>query len=425
VIPTSTESNGSLPEPLEQFEQELAQASDPEAVLERFTKRFPELSESFRKLAEAMAMLQATPVRHAKEEQATQVDSPHPERFGPYRVLRSIGRGGMGEVYEAIEEPLGRHVAIKTLRRESSSATLLPRFDRERRTLARLHHTNVVPIYATGTEGDLLYFAMPYLSGASLAQVIKAARSHESSGNGLASSSFEELIHEAHSRSQSASEQPAAPEPVNVQRVESPIVDTLVRETLPAPVTGPAIHHLSKAYIRTAVQVMATVAEGLHHAHEAGVVHRDLKPANIIVGMDGHAWVLDFGLAALKAGPSGAPMAFAVPLPDSESDDTLTLGPLGTPPYMAPEQHRDGKQADMRSDVWGLGATLYELLVLERAFPTGKSVPIAEPIPPRRLNPQLDRDLEAVVFKTLRKDPSHRYTTAKDLADDLNHWLRR
>ena len=163
-------------------------------------ERFPELAETFRKLAEAMAMLQATQLRQPCESSAWQDEAPHPERFGPYRVIRSIGRGGMGEVYEAVEEPLGRHVAIKTLRRHATSESLLLRFDRERRTLARLHHTNVVPIYATGSEGDLLYFAMPYLAGASLGQVIKTARSHELSGNGLSSSSFEDLVHEAHSK---------------------------------------------------------------------------------------------------------------------------------------------------------------------------------------------------------------------------------
>src|SRR5262249_60635546 len=95
-----------------------------------------------------------------------------PGRFGPYRGVRSIGRGGMGEVYEAVEEPLGRRVAVKTIRRgQATSASLLLRFDRERRTLARLHHTNIVPIFATGRGGDLLYFVMPYLYGASLVEV--------------------------------------------------------------------------------------------------------------------------------------------------------------------------------------------------------------------------------------------------------------
>jgi hypothetical protein len=156
VITTSTDSDSSLPEPLAQFEQELAQASDPGPVLERYRRRYPELAETLGKMAEAMAMLQETPLRQPGEAPASQAEAPRPERFGPYKVVRTIGRGGMGEVYEAIEEPLGRHVAIKTLRRQATSRSLLARFDRERRTLARLHHTNVVPIYATGSEGDLL-----------------------------------------------------------------------------------------------------------------------------------------------------------------------------------------------------------------------------------------------------------------------------
>ena len=296
-------------------------------------------AETLRKLAEAMAMLQATPLRHAGDAKAQQADVPLPERFGPYRVLRSIGRGGMGEVYEAIEEPLGRHVAIKTLRRQATCESLLRRFDRERRTLARLHHTNIVPIYATGSEGDLLYFAMPYLSGASLGQVIKTARSHELSGNGLSTSSFEDLVHEAHSKTQSASDQPAAP--------GSELPGSPAGDAPSATVPSSGTHHLSKAYIRTAVQVMATVAEGLHHAHEAGVIHRDLKPANIIVEADGHAWVLDFGLAALKATSASAPLAFAVPLPPSESDATLTIGPAWHAPVHGPRAaHR--RQAGQR-----------------------------------------------------------------------------
>jgi serine/threonine protein kinase/WD40 repeat protein len=411
----STESETSLPEPLAQFEQELLRASNREAVLERYTQLHPELGETLGRIAEAMAMLQAAPLRHDGEAQAAPLEATHPARFGPYKVVRSIGHGGMGEVYEAIEEPLGRHVAIKTLRRHATSENLLQRFDRERRTLARLHHTNVVPIYATGSEGDLLYFAMPYLSGASLGQVIKTARSHELTGNRLASSSFADLVHEAYSKSQSASEQPVAPGPTAPEELRD-ASDTA---------SSSAPRQLSKAYIRTAVQVMANVAEGLHHAHEAGVIHRDLKPANIIVEEDGHAWVLDFGLAALKTGQADGPLAFAIPVSGSERHAPLTVGPLGTPPYMAPEQHTNGKQPNARSDVWSLGVTLYELLTLQRAFHDRHAVIETEPPPPRQLTPTLDGDLEAVVLKALRKDPAHRYATAQALADDLNHWLNR
>ncbi len=399
-------SESSIPEPLQQFEQELLDAPDPKAVLAKYQSLYPELAESLRELAEAVQMLQETPSQPASEFASPGSDSNAPKRFGPYRVIRAIGRGGMGEVYEAVEEPLARRVAVKTIRRsQSTSAMSLLRFDRERRTLAKLHHTNIVPIFATGCEGELLYFAMPYLSGASLGQVIKTALSRgSSSGNALSSSSFEQLLQEAHSRSQSPSENPAqagAMEPKPAAPGEIQTTDAGSPRCAVSPVSdrGPAPPVLSKTYIRTAVSVMAAVAEGVHHANGAGVVHRDLKPSNIMVETTGHAWVLDFGLASLKTAShegASAPVAFAIP---AESDASLTAGPIGTPPYMAPEQHQDSTQADARADVWGLGATLYELLTLQRAFPTGRSVLEDEPKSPRALNPHLDRDLEAVVLK--------------------------
>ncbi len=423
-------SASSDPELLGRFEQELLAAPDPQVVLERFQSLHPEMAETFRELAEAVQMLQETPFRPAAETASAGAESTSPARFGPYRVIRAIGRGGMGEVYEAVEEPLARRVAVKTIRRsQSTGATSMARFDRERRTLAKLHHTNIVPIFATGCEGELLYFAMPYLSGASLGQVIKTALSHGSSGSPLSNSSFEQLLQEAHSRSQSASERttpPVAVAPQPAAPAEVQAVDAGSPGRAPSSVSAgdAGMPLLSKTYIRTAVAVMTAVAEGVHHAHEAGVVHRDLKPSNIMVETGGHAWVLDFGLASLKKATHdgvAAPVAFAIP---AEPDASLTAGPIGTPPYMAPEQHRDGTQADARTDVWGLGATLYELLTLQRAFATGRSVLEDEPKSPRQLNPHLDRDLEAVVLKALRKDPAHRYATAGALADDLNRWLR-
>jgi serine/threonine protein kinase/WD40 repeat protein len=420
----STDSESSVPEPLQRFEQELLQAPDPKALVERYQALYPELAENFRELAEAIDMLQAAPLRHPAEAGDARAEANGPTRFGSYRVVREIGRGGMGEVYEAIEEPLGRRVAVKTIRRsQTASASSLIRFDRERRTLALLHHTNIVPIYATGSQEDLLYFAMPYIAGASLAQVVKTARSHALPHNGLSSSTFEDLLCEARSRTQSSEEDPAPPD-----QAEPPAAtDGATEQAGPLQsiaTDASAPQRLSSQYVRTAVQLMAAVAEGLHHAHEAGIIHRDLKPSNIMVQTGGHAWVLDFGLATLRATGGDGPGAVAVPLSGAESDATLTVGPVGTPAYMAPEQHQDGKNAHVRSDVWGLGVTLYEVLTLRRAFHSGEAVLKTEPNPPRQLNPEIDRDLEAIVLKSLRKDPEERYRTSLDMARDLNRWLR-
>jgi serine/threonine protein kinase/WD40 repeat protein len=410
VKQNSTPSDGSISGPLEQFEQRMNQAADPNAVLEEFQRQYPDLAETFGKLADAMAMLQPTslPDGASAWTQASQAKTRPPDRFGPYKVIRSIGRGGMGDVYEAVEEPLGRRVAVKTLQRHATNPSLLLRFDRERRTLARLHHTNVVPIYATGSEGDLLYFAMPYLSGASLGQVIKTARSQELSNKRLTGSSFEDLVQEAHSRSQSASNTPGATEPAGDP---------------PAPDNASLRRHLAKDYIRTAVQVMATVAEGLHHAHEAGIVHRDIKPGNIIVELDGHAWLLDFGLASLRANTTAGPLAFPIESLASEADASMTVGMLGTPGYIPAEQQVDARRADDRSDVWALGVTLYELLTLRRAFRDNQAIREVEPTAPRRLSPSVDRGLEAILLKALCKDPAGRYSSAQAFANDLNHWL--
>ncbi len=265
---TSADSSSSVPELFQHFEQELLQAADPHVVLERYLSLHPELAETLRELAEAVQMLQAAPFGQAPKDGAIRGESARPTRLGPYRVVRSIGRGGMGEVYEAVEEPLGRRVAVKTIRRsQTTSPGLLLRFDRERRTLAKLHHTNIVPIFATGYEEDLLYFAMPYLSGASLGQVIKTARSHKSPGAGLSSSSFEELLKEAHSRSQSVSEAPIVagptePRVVTLGNAPPAAAESPAGPSPTIPAQGPSAHLLSKAYVRTAVQVMAVVGRG-------------------------------------------------------------------------------------------------------------------------------------------------------------------
>src|SRR5262249_20363780 len=150
---------------------------------------------------------------------------------------------------------------------------------------------------------------------------------------------------------------------------------------------------------------VADAADAIHHAHEKGVIHRDLTPANLMTDAGGHVWVLDFGLAGYLADGAAAPADEA---PAVDPDLSLPGATMGTLNYMAPEQ-LEGR-ADGRTDVWGLGAVLYELLTLRRAYggPAGGTGPghesgydrrrreLAAPlVPPRRLAPRLPRDLEA------------------------------
>ncbi len=431
---------------------DLGGAADKAAVVADYCARYPDLADKIRDLAHVGQVLGDTTswgdVPPGDEEQggsATSDSAPHPSRFGPYRVLRSIGRGGMGEVYEAEEEVLHRRVAVKTIRRsKATDPGLLERFDRERQVLARLHDTHIVPIFATGQEGDLLYFAMPYIPGVALNQFIRTAQRHSHDAANSPLPSFEALVNEARSKTTSA----AKPD------VEQPGPDRATADPPPsagASTSGNGRTSLPLPYLRAVVATMADAAEALHHAHEDAIIHRDVKPSNIMVEPSGQTWVLDFGLAHLRKGAAGHDSndghagAADNPPPDPVADSepvhpesrSLTAGTLGTIPYMAPEQIWNGHgqaqasdtntdpdlKIDARTDVWGLGATLYELLTLHRAFKDRDQIIHAEPARPRTHVPDLPRDLEAVCLKALNKDPEHRYPTARGLAEDLRHWL--
>jgi serine/threonine protein kinase len=161
-----------------------------------------------------------------------------------------------------------------------------------------------------------------------------------------------------------------------------------------------------------AVQLVATVADALHHAHGKGLVHRDVKPGNILIDADGNAYLVDFGLA-LREEDIGKGPKFA-----------------GTPAYMSPEQARsEGHRVDGRSDIFSLGIVLYELLVRQHPFPANSKVEVLnliathEPRPPRQSNDRIPKELERICLKALAKRPTERYTTATDFAEDLNLFL--
>jgi serine/threonine protein kinase len=310
------------------------------------------------------------------------------KRLGDFEGLREIGRGGMGIVYEAVQTSLGRRVALKVL---GSGLGLTPkavdRFRREAAAAARLHHTNIVPVYSTGEECGIHFYAMELIDGPSLDSVIRQMRGGECNDT--------------------KTEPPANFDDTGPYVPES----STPSPTSPSSGIGSSVDRFD----RTA-RMISDVADALQHAHQQGVTHRDIKPSNLLLSSDGRLSVTDFGLARMLELPGM----------------TVTGEFVGTPAYMSPEQVAAGRiPVDHRTDIYSLGATLYELLTLRRPFSAdGRDRLLAmvvhkEPRAPRSIESRIPRDLETICLKSLEKDPDRRYQTAKELADDLRRYINR
>ncbi len=304
-----------------------------------------------------------------------------PDRLGDFRIVRELGRGGMGVVFEAVQESLGRSVALKVLARH---AQLEPgrreRFVREAQAAAKLHHTNIVQVFGVGEQDGLPYYVMQLIPGCGLHAVVGEWRARA----GKAASAHRETVAKNPGTEPDAASGPAT--------------------------AGGEVRAPNSGDWRFVAEVGLQTANALHYAHKHGVLHRDVKPANLI--LDGETvWVADFGLAKLM----------------NADGLTATGDILGTLQYIPPECLAGN--ADARSDVYGLGATLYELLTLEPPYAMDSparlimQVADSDPPPPRELNPNIPRDLETIVLKAMAREPRARYATAGELADDLQAFL--
>ena len=353
---------------------------------------------------------------HAATTQA-ESDMPPQSRLGDYHILREVGRGGMGIVYEALQISLGRRVALKVL---PHSAAVDPkqrqRFQIEAQAAAQLQHPHIVPVFGVGCDAGIHYYAMQFVDGQSLSTIIRDLRS----GDG-------ELPSWAEPSEQGGSNGngPASPAPAAAPGAGEPRRDVVPDEDVTvdlSPQNGVARSHPTfegnvrrdVAFCRKVARLGTEAADALEHAHGLGVLHRDIKPANLLIDRDGSVWITDFGLARFSG----------------NSSLTGTGDIIGTLRYMSPEQSLARRGVvDQRTDVYALGATLYEFLTLRPAFDGRdhqeliRQISLDEPTPLRRLNPAVPRELETIVLKAMAKDPSGRYATAQELSEDLKRFL--
>src|SRR5262249_34424322 len=292
--------------------------------------------------------------------------------------------------------------------------THLERFRREARAAGRLHHTNIVPVFGTGECDGVHFYAMQFIPGQALDNVLHDLRRLRE-GRGAQSAPAGQS-----SPSASAAWALYTGEFPGGVAAAGPVEADADTEAVPlekpmgssASLSCSGLSAVSEgAYYRSVARVGLQVAEALAYAHRQGVLHRDVKPSNLLLDPQGTVWVTDFGLA--KA---------------DDSDGLTGAGDVvGTLRYMAPERF-DGKSLP-QGDVYGLGLTLYELLTLRPAFDEVNRGRLIDrilhqgPPPPRQTDPRVPRDLETIVLKCVAKDPRERYASAEALAEDLRRFL--
>ncbi len=323
--------------------------------------------------------------------------------LGDFRIERELGRGGMGVVYEAEQLSVGRKVALKVLPYAAMlDKRQVARFQNEARAAATLEHPNIVPVYFVGNERGVYYYAMRLIDGKNLSEVLEELRGGNQDKSALSRVSAQLLSNPS---SPSVSDWNAA-----VAKAET------VRDLASDQSTSLASEHgtSSRIYFESVARIGKQAAEALEFAHSHGIIHRDIKPANIMLDDLGDAWITDFGLARIEA----------------DAGITMTGDIVGTLRYMSPEQTLAKRVAvDNRSDVYSLGATLYELLTLSPIFEAEnraallKRIAFDNPISPTKLNGGIPYDLETIVLKALSKNPDDRYESADAFACDLRRFL--
>jgi eukaryotic-like serine/threonine-protein kinase len=408
-------------------------------TIEEYAHRFPEHAELLRTILPSIALVERVSNEDSAQPKSSTshlvspIASSRPSSLGDYEIVREIGRGGMGVVYEAIQRSLNRHVALKVISGLiSGNAKHSARFRREAESAASLHHTNIVPIYGIGEDQGLQYYAMQLIDGVTLHDVIECLRndtigtthSGEAARRMLSKSTTETMASvtnatsTANASARAASQLKAAPREAETIELtaaspdETTMVAPIDSNQPPATETeqGATSQRLTREYFRNVARTIANVANALHYAHHQRVLHRDIKPANLLLDREGTIWVTDFGLARRT---------------DLDAE-TQTGEILGTLRYMAPEQIAGS--GDSRVDIYSLGLTLFELLTLKPAIESPKSRlldPERNSIlrSPRSIQPNIPADLQTITLKACAYDAKDRYQHAREFEEDLRRFL--
>jgi len=411
----------------EAFMEQHRRGEHPE--ISAYVAQHPELADEIRGLFPTVAALEGLKQQRGRSPlRQIRAGSEHLKQLGEFSVIRELGRGGMGVVFEAVQETLDRRVALKVLPKQSlMNDDALARFQREARIAAHLQHPNIVPIYSIGEVEGHHFIAMQCIRGIGWDRLIKRLVDAQQ-GNPLhvPPSIVDEgrlLRHLAARHHTTVTNSAVEPDDRDTETGSRLLPSAngrtggttrpdqnLYDRCLP-PVSRP--YDFGLKYCIEAGKMGLQAAEALSYAHEQGIWHRDVKPANLILDTHGRVWITDFGLAKAR-----------------ESEDITRTGSImGTLRFMAPENF-DG-HTDAKSDIYSLGLTLYELFTLQPAY-RGKNqselirkILYTSPPLPRSINPDIPPDLESIVLKAAARDPDQRYKTTMALARDIKRFLDR
>lgn len=421
IDPISDDQRSQLEELAEQYVNLHRNGKKPS--IETFVRDHPELEADIRELFPVMLMLDKG---QETDDQTPSFspDDPHNgdvgrgSQLGDYVLLQPIGRGGMGVVYEAEHRTLHNRVAIKLLPHSFNRPKLQARFLREASAAARMNHPNIVRVFGYGNDGQVHYYVMSLVEGVGLDQMVTftGASTTDSKSQpathilnryrSLAGDRNSDRSHGPENDSNSdVGPNATNPDSTAVPKVPSTVVTRA--DSFQSAITNPA-----NSLWEWVAQIGVQAADALSYAHEMGVIHRDVKPSNLMLDGSGKLFVTDFGLAKLSD--------------DSSLTETGDL--LGTLRYISPESLHGN--ADHRSDIYGLGLTLYELLCGEPAYGNSDRAKLFHDIslgyvePLNRRVPKVPRDLASIVRKAIEADPMQRYESASAMCSDLRKFLR-